>query len=248
VRRAALALLALALTGCETTAEKSAKLERVAKQLQASEAAKNGPAKRGLSITKQSKSVQVLAASVLHSPEGNAVVLTLRNTSARSLSDIPIAITAYDARGAAIYTNSEPGLNTALVSAPVVRAHATMFWIDDQIGTATTPASVRAKVGEGTPTGAGAVPRLTVEGARLSEATAGGGAVEGSVVNHSPLAQREVLVNALARRGGKILAAGRAVLPQVAGAGAAMHFQLYLIGDPRGARLEFSASPRISSG
>jgi hypothetical protein len=243
-----LALLALALTGCETTAEKSAKLERVAKQRQAVEIAKNPPAKRGLSITRPSTSIKVIATAVLHSPEGNAVVLTLHNASVKSSSDVPIAITAYDARGMAVYTNSEPGLSTALVSAPVVRAHATMFWIDDQIGTATTPASVRAKVGEGTPTGAGAIPRLTVEGAHLSEVTAGGGAVEGSVVNHSPLAQREVLVDALARRGGKILAAGRAVLPQVAGAGAATHFQLYLIGDPRGARLVLSASPTIASG
>ena len=247
MRRAALALLALALTGCETTAQKSAKLERVAKQLQASEAAKNGPAKRGLSITKQSRSVQVLAASVLHSPEGNAVVLTLHNTSARSLSDVPIAITVYDAHGAPLYTNSEPGLSAALVSAPLLRGHATTIWIDDQISTAATPASVRAKVGEGSPARATAISRLTVEGAHLSEAT-GGEAVEGSVVNHSPVAQREVVVNALARRGGKIVAAGRAVLPQVAGAGAATHFQLYLIGDPRGARLVFSAAPTVSSG
>lgn len=246
MRRAALALIAaLALTGCETTAEKSAKLERAAKQRQASEIATNGPAKRGLSITKQSRSVKVLAAAVLHSPEGTAVVLTLHNNSTKSLSDVPIAITVYDAHGASLYSNSEPGLSAALVSVPLLRAHATTVWIDDQISTAATPASVRAKVGEGT-TAATAIPVPAVVGAHLSEAAAGSGTVEGSVVNHSPIAQREVVVNALARRGGTIVAAGRALLPQVADAGNPTHFQLYLIGDPRGARLAFSASPTVS--
>ncbi|HEX5853432.1 MAG TPA: hypothetical protein VFY36_10090 [Solirubrobacteraceae bacterium] len=239
---AALALLALTLAGCETTAQKSARLERAAKQ-QAKTAAQNAPAWHGVPTDRQSTRVRVLTTSVLHSSEGDAVVLALRNVSATSLRDVPVEITVSDAKGARLYTNNVPGLATALVSAPLLRAHSTTVWIDDQIDAAGAPASVSAKIGEGAPTRA-TIPTLSVERAHLSDD--GGGAVEGAVVNHSAAVQREVVLNALARRNGKIVAAGRALVAQAAGGGAPTHFQLYLIGDPAGARLELSASPKLS--
>jgi hypothetical protein len=241
VRRAALVLVALALTGCETTAEKSAKLERAAKRQQAGPA--GGPlARRGLSISRQSTKVRVIASTVLRSSEGDAVVLTLRNTSAGSLRDVPIEITVRDARGRSVYANDVPGLSAALVSAPLLPAHGTTIWIDDQIVATGTPMSVSAKIGEGS-SASGAIPRLSVERAHLAEDATSGPAVEGDLVNHSTINQRELVVDALARRGGQVVAAGRAVLPQAAGQGAPTHFQLYLIGDSSGAHLELSASP-----
>jgi hypothetical protein len=238
VRWAALALAALALTGCETTAERSAKLERAAKQHERH--AGGGLVQRGLSISRQSTKVRVSATTVLHSSEGTAAVVTLRNLSATPLRDVPIEITVKDTRGAAVYTNDVPGLAAALVSVPLLPAHATTTWIDDQIlPTGGTPASVTAKVGEGLPA-TGAIPELSIEGAHLFEDPASGPSAEGSVVNHSPVSQQELVVYALALRAGKIVAAGRAVLPQ-APAGASTHFQLYFIGDPRGAQLQLGA-------
>jgi hypothetical protein len=242
MRRAALVLLALALTGCATTAEKSAKLERAAKQLQAGTAGQSALAQRGLSITHPSTRVRVLATTVLHSSEGDAVVLTLRNASTTSLRDVPIEIAVSDAHGAHLYTNNVPGLSAALVSAPLVRAHSTTVWIDDQIDAAGTPAKVSARIGEGMPVAGAAIPTLSVERSQLSEGT-----VEGDVVNRSAVSQREVVLNALARRDGRIVAAGRALLAQVAVEGVSTHFQLFLIGDPAGARLELSASPKLSA-
>lgn len=244
MRRAALALVALALTGCETTAEKSAKLERAAKQQQAKGAAQEALAKRGLSITRQSTRIKVVATTVLHGSEGDAVVLTLRNASSTSLRNVPIEIGVSDAHGATIYTNDAGGLSSTLVSAPLLRAHSTAVWIDDQISATSAPANVRAKIGEGTPA-AGAIPALSIEGAHLSEASADGGTVEGGLVNHSNVGQQGLVVDAIARKGRKIVAAGRAVLSQATGGGAATHFQLYLIGDPTGARLELSTSPTV---
>jgi hypothetical protein len=49
-------------------------------------------------------------------------------------------------------------------------------------------------------------------------------------------------VYGLARRGGRIVAAGRAVLPEVA-ANASAPFQAFLVGAPQGATLEASAPP-----
>lgn len=234
MRAAALVLAALALTACESSQEKSAKLEKVAKR-EAKEAAARRPlAQRGLSITRESKIVKVTATAVLHSSEGAAALVTVRNASATAMRDIPIEITVRDAHGASIYTNDTPGLAAALVSVPLLPAHATSTWVDDQVQASGVPASVTARIGEGERTTA-AIPRLTIEGAHLAE-----GQAEGSVVNHSTVGQRELVLYAIARRGGTIVAAGRAVVPFVA-AGTSTHFQVLFIGDPRGAQLEVSA-------
>jgi hypothetical protein len=62
------------------------------------------------------------------------------------------------------------------------------------------------------------------------------------VHNRSSVAQQSLVVDVLARRGPAIVAAGRAVLPEV-GAGGSSAFQAYLVGTPSGARLEASAPP-----
>ena len=69
-------------------------------------------------------------------------------------------------------------------------------WVDDQVTPVQQPASVSAKVGEGEPA-PGRFRELAVVGAHLAE-----GAAEGSVVNHSSVGQHELVVYAIARRGG----------------------------------------------
>jgi hypothetical protein len=54
--------------------------------------------------------------------------------------------------------------------------------------------------------------------------------------------QLELVVYAVARRGGRIAAAGRAIVPQ-APAGASTPFQVFFIGDPKGAQLSLTAPP-----
>jgi len=233
VRWLALALAAFALAGCETTAEKSAKLEQAAKRHE------RGPTERTLSITRLSAKVRAGATVVLHTSEGAAVVVTLHNNSSSTMRDVPLEIAVKDAHGVSVYTNTAPGLGAALASAPLIPAHGAFSWIDDQVQASGVPASVSARVGEGTPV-TGAIPRLSVEGAHLIEDPTSGPGAEGSIVNHSAVGQQELVVYALARRGGRITAAGRAVLPS-APANATTRFQLFFIGDPRGSRLEVSA-------
>ncbi len=241
MRRAALALVALTLTGCETTQEKAAKLEKIA-ELHEREAAKHGaPGKRGLAIVHESTKVRILATSVLHSSEGVAAVVTLRNTSATTMRNVPVAITLTSASGTAVYSNNAPGLSPALVSAPLLPAHGELTWIDDQIPVGGAPTRVRAKVGEGEATSV-AIPRLSVQGAHVYEDPTNGPGAEGVLVNHSSISQQELVVYAVARRGAAIVAAGRAILPQ-APAGASIRFQVFFIGDPRGGKLEVSALP-----
>lgn len=227
------ALAAIALAGCESTQEKSAKLEKLAKR----EAAQHKSLTQlSLSIAKPSRIVVVDATAVLHSSEGAAAAVTLHNSSASALRNVPIEITVRDAHGATLYTNATPGLAAALASVPLLGAHATATWVDDQVEASSTPAGISARVGEGEHV-PGPIPHIAIVGAHLAE-----GAAEGSVVNHSSVGQRELVVYAIARRGGTIVAAGRAVVPQDE-AGATEHFQAFLIGNPQGAQLEVSAPP-----
>jgi hypothetical protein len=234
VRRAALVLVALALTGCETTAEKSAKLEKEAERQPG-----HGQLKaKGLSIAHESTAVKVVEAVVVHSSEGSAAAVTLHNLSARALANVPIAITVRDASGATLYTNGAAGLARTLVSLTLLAPHAELTWVDDQVQGSGTPVSVSAKVGEGAPAGHG-IPSIALQGAH--EVQEGGGTVvDGNVANHSSVAQKELVVYAAARRGGRIVAAGRAIVPQL-GAGATSPFQVFLIGDASGAQLQLSA-------
>jgi hypothetical protein len=234
VRLAALVLVALALTACESNQERSAKLEKADKHRESEAVQRRELAQRALTITRQSTRVKVVATAVVHSSEGAAAIVSLRNDSSASLREVPIRITVRDARGASVYTNATPGLSPTLLSVALLPAHAVVTWIDDQVQATGTPASVSAQVGEGIPA-TGAIPRLSVEGAHLVEAQA-----EGNVVNHSAVVQQELVVDALARRAGRIVAAGRAVLAQ-AGAGASTPFQIFFVGDPSGAQLEVSA-------
>lgn len=236
MRWIALALAALALCGCESSEQKSARLERTAKREAQRHARSAAAASSGLTIARPSRVVDVLAATALHSSEGTAAAVTLRNTSASTLRNVPIEIAVEDAHGANVYTNTAPGLATTLTTVPLLGAHATVTWVDDQVQASGTPASVRAKVGEGERVTA-AVPRIAVQDAHLGE-----GVVEGHLANRSRVEQGEVLVYALARRAGRIVAAGRAVV-RALGAGASEFFQAFLIGHAAGARLEVNAYP-----
>jgi len=237
VRYAALALAALTLAGCETTQEKSAKLERAAKLHERGA----GPSAAGLSITRAGRGASVTRAVVVHGSEGSAVAVSVRNLTGRALRDVPIEIHVRDAGGRSIYANTVGGLGAPLRSIALLPAHGELTWVDDQIQPAGTPASAVALLGEGAPA-AGPLPDVAVTSTKAVEGSGGGPGAEGLLVNRSAVAQREVVVFAVARRGTSIVAAGRAVVPELPAHGTAP-FQIFLIGESRGAHLEFSAPP-----
>jgi lipoprotein-anchoring transpeptidase ErfK/SrfK len=229
----ALALGAISLAGCETTAEKSAKLEKAAKRV--------APAQQqGLSIAHASTIVKVQSATLVHGTEGTAAVLTLHNSSSKAVREVPIAITLKDAHGANVYTNATPGLAKTLTSLALLPAHGDGVWIDDQIP-GTSAKSLTTKVGEGAAV-SGAAPRLTISETQLTKDPSGAATVEGTIKNSSATAQSELIVYALARNGGRVVAAGRAVLASLA-PGSSAPFQAFFVGNPAGAQLQLSAPP-----
>lgn len=231
------ALAAVALSACETTQEKSARLEKIALK----KAANLPLGAKGLKISKPSRQIQVLDAVAVHSSEGSAVAVHLRNRSGKAQAVVPVLITLTGANGASVYSNSTPGLATSLVAAPYVPAHGTVVWVDDQIQATAADKGVKTEVGEGEPA-SDAAPKIEVTGWHLEHEPGGIALVAGKVANRSTVAQRELVVTAVAARGGNAVAAGRSVVPELA-AGETGSFQIFLVGSDSGAKLTVGVTP-----
>jgi hypothetical protein len=224
--------VAVTLCGCQSTQERSAELQRQARHdvLTAQSAA----------VTKESPSVKVLQSTVIHSSSQSAVVVALRNTSTHTLENAPIEVTVRDAHGTTLYQNNASGLEPSLTTVSLLLPGQETIWVDDQVTVSGTPATASALVGEGTQA-AGSVPQLGISSTHLSAEAGAEVTLSGSVTNHSQTAQQNLVVYAVARRGVKIVAAGRAVLPEVPAAGTNVPFQIYFVGDPSGAQIQTSA-------
>jgi hypothetical protein len=221
-----------AVCGCQTTAEHSAELEKSAKHERL--------ALQGVSISREDPSVRVLASTLLHSSAGTAVVVRLRNTSKHTLVNAPIEITVRDAKAGVLFQNNQSGADPALTRVSLLEAGRETVWVDDQVQAAGVPVSASAVVGRGAQA-PGSVPRMSVSGTKASGEGEEAGAT-GTVTNGSKVTQAHLVVYAIAHRGARIVAAGRAVLPEVA-PGASVSFQAYFVGDPSGAQIEANAPP-----
>lgn len=232
----ALAAVALVTTGCETTAQKSAKI-----------GAELGPVKqeKGLEITAPNRDVEVVSSTVFSDVAGTAVVVEVRNSSDRDLADVPIAIDVRDAKGKSVYRNDLPGLETALVAIPCVPAHGRAVWVNDQVLATGKPADVEVTVGAGgTPFG-GQVPKFTASEPKLEGDPYSGVVAGGTVENESGEKNERLLIYAVARQGGKAVAAGRGAVEKIKAEPKPLPYNVYFIGDPRGADVEVTLYPTL---
>ncbi len=232
---AALLVIVLTLTGCESNEERHAQLVKEDKLTH------RATAQTGLVVKRQSPYVKVLATAVLHDENGIAAVVTLHNDSPHALHAVPVSITLREPGGRTLYQNDVPGLSAPLTHAPLLLPGQSFDWIDDQIPGGGTPGSLSVRVGEAPTTGA-PPPDIAVTGTHVFEDPTNGVGAEGTVVNRSSVAQQELVVFAVGVRGGRIVAAGRAVLPN-APAHASTPFQVFFIGNPKGTTLVASAPP-----
>jgi hypothetical protein len=226
----------LILCGCQSTQERSAELQRAAKH--------ELLAVHGRSVGKENPSVQVLQSMVVHSGEATAVVAVLRNTSSHALENAPIEVTVRNSRGAVLYQNNASGLEPSLTTVSLLEPGQETIWVDDQVqSSGGTPASASALVGEAT-RASGAIPQLSVAGTHLTSEAGAEATLSGTVENHSQTTQQNLVVYAVARRASKIVAAGRAVLPEVTAgttSGTNVPFQIYFAGNPSGAQIQTNA-------
>jgi hypothetical protein len=232
----ALASVALVATGCESTQEKSAKI-----------AAELGPVKeeKGLEITKESKDVEVVSAKLLSDSNGSAVVVRLRSRSKDDLVGVPIAIDVLDAKGKSVYTNTIPGIEPALAAVPFIEAGGEAEWVHDQVLASGKPAKVEVKVGEGGRPFSGEVPGVTVSDPKLEGDPYSGILAGGNVENEAGEDLDRLLLYAVASKGGEVVAAGRGAIEPFKDKPKPQPYNIYFIGDPRGAELEISQFPTI---
>lgn len=222
----------LILCGCQSTQEHSAELQRQAKH--------DVLPAQSTAVTKQSKSVEVLRSTVVHSSSGTAVVVALRNTTTHPLENAPIEITVRGAHATVLYQDNTPGLEPSLTTVSLLAPGQETIWVDDQVTATGLPLSASALVGEATQA-SGRIPQLSIAGAHLSAEAGAEATLSGTVANRSQISQQNLVVYAVARRSSKIVAAGRAVLPEVP-VGANVPFQIYFVGDPHGAQISTSAT------
>lgn len=240
----ALVLLApLALGGClgvETTQDKSAKRAKLAVKRIADQ--------KGMKIGKVNRDIHVEQSAVVQDPNGVAAVVRVRNTGATQVT-LPVAITVADAKGKKLYANDIPGLDPSLVSLPVLRKGEEAFWVNNQILVAGKARKVDAVVGAAKPF-TGAIPRIVLSNPQVGR-DADGVYAKGTVRNESTLQQRRLVISCVARKGAKVVAAGRAIVEKLAPTlpgKKPTSFTVFFIGDPKGARLDCAAPPTVLPG
>ena len=237
---AALALLAVTgLSACQSTQDKSAELE-----------AKGGTkllSEEGLKITHENPDVKVTSTALLSNAEGNAVVVDLHNDSARNLTEVPILIEVLNSKGKSFYKNDIPGIEPALAAVPYIPAHGDAEWVNDQVLGVGKPKSVKVKVGTGGGTYSGAIPDIEVSQPEIKGDPVSGISATGNVVNKTGTDQRRLLLYVVARKGSRVVAAGRGAIEHLKPERKALKYTIFFIGDPTGADLKLSQFPALTS-
>jgi hypothetical protein len=235
VRRLAVASLVLAaLPGCASTQEKSARLAR---------AARDRPREHGVKVTKANPDVKVLATHVVHDRYGTAAVVELRSLAAKAQAALPVSIVVTGAGGRKEFANDAAGLAPTLTHVSLLAPRAHVFWVNDQV-IADSPRGVDARVGAPTTRVPVHAPRVVVTGRLRLEHDPDGAYTRGRVANDSAVAQRQLVLYAVAQRGGKVVAAGRAGIERLP-SHKTREFKVFWIGNPAGAKVSVFAPPTV---
>jgi hypothetical protein len=231
---AVVVLAAAGLSACESTAAKSARIAAEGKQaVQAT----------GTLKIQHNAELRVARAVVVRGAGGTvAAAVEVHNAGARAQRDVPVLIDVRDGHGASLYKNDTVGLQPALQRLASVGGKRSAWWVNDQVTAASTPKSVRARVGAAP--AAGSVPDVRVTGAHF-DGDSTGRYLTGTVVNPSRRVLRNLPIFAVALKGSRVVAAGRALVPKLPAAGSPKKvvFRLFFVGDPRAARVVLTVAP-----
>jgi hypothetical protein len=225
----------LVLTGCQSTQDKASRLRAAGTAI---------THQKGLKLTTSNPDVKVVDRAVLQDRYGTAAVVELQNTSEKAMVAVPVAIDVMGARKQSLYRNDAGGIDASLTSAALLPPGRKVVWVNNQITAAGKPSTVGVKVGDPRSTAAGAVPDITASELAVSS-DIDGSSITGVIENHSRIVQKRITVYGVARRGGTIVAAGRSVIDTLdpAPTKKPVRFSIYVIGNPKGARLSVSAPP-----
>lgn len=222
-------------SGCESTQAKSARLEAAGV-----DAIKT---RQGLDIGRENRDIEVVRKAVISDQNGTAVAVIMRNRSIEGLVDSPILVDVKGRGGGSVFRNDAPGLEQSLTHVPVMDAGEEVFWVHDQVVPGGPPKRVEVEVGQAKLRLPRELPKLSIEGQRIVNDPVSGPEATGRVVNNSGVDQQDLILYAIARRQGRIVAAGRGQVERLKADGKPKVFHIFFIGDPRGAELTVVAPP-----
>ena len=232
---AALAAAALiAASGCQSTQDKAKEVQAEGAALVASQ--------KPLAIPKQNPDVKVLGTTLLSDENGSAVVVQLQNTGKETQVGVPILVDVRDAKGKSVFRNDAFGLDFALNHVPVIEPGQTVYWVNDQVLATGDVKSAKVKVGLPEGEAPAELPEIDVQNPNLRSDPSGTQA-EGNVENKSNVDQHQLILFAVATRGGRVVAAGRGALKKLLAGSKPGHYIIFFIGDPTGADVTVTAPP-----
>ena len=233
-RLSTLALVVLAgfgLTACESSQDKARAIRERAQ----------ATAPKPLVIPKPNKDIKVGDITLLHDRNGDAIVVPLTNESDKAMVSVPILIDVKDGKQI-VYKNDTAGLDYALNHVALIKPHETFYWVNDQIAQGKT-----AKVTVGQPEGKlpkGPLPQYTVSEPRFGHDFSGV-KVSGTVRDESKVDQDHLILFAVGRQGGRIVAAGRGQIKKLKHTAKPAPYVIYFIGDPTGSDVTIQAPPTV---
>ena len=229
-------LLMSTLTGCvETTQEKSARAKLTADRVLA--------AQLPVRVTRSDPRVSVLDVGLVRTGATSAVAVTLRNLSARQLSDLLVSVGVRTGNGRITYLNAGANLPYFQTHVGAIAPGATTTWVFTTV--AAVPAGARPFAAVGVPTvtdNAGATNLPAISASATGPAAGPAGVTRVTVTNHSGVPQVGLAVYATAWAGRQLLAAGQTVVAQL-DSGTSRPVVLRLVGSPAGATVQIDAPP-----
>ena len=229
-------LAAVTLTSCQSSQDKSREIRARAQ----------ATAPKPLVISKPNKDVKVVHTTLLHDQNGDAIVAELKNESKQVLVNVPILVDIRDPNGKTVYKNDTAGIDFALNHIAVLQPGETFFWVNDQV----TGEGKTAKVTVGQPeakTPSGPLPELAVSPPKLQHDFSGAN-VSGTVTDKSKIDQARLILFAVGRQGGRIVAAGRGQIKALKVGAKPAPYNIYFIGNPAGADVQIQAPPTTLEG
>jgi hypothetical protein len=220
--------------GCETTQEKSAKLEVSGAGLAQTDTVK---------LTASNREIEVVDKTVLTDQYGTAVIVRLRNTGTQPQVDVPIQVDIKDPKGKSVFKNDTEGLEDGLLNIQVIEPGKETWWVHDQVFPMGKAAGFDVTIGKSEVPPPASIPKLTATKPEINEDPVSGIEVQGEITNESEVEQTDLLIYAVATKGGKVVAAGRGLIPKLKTGPKGEPYNIFFIGDPKGADIEVFAAP-----
>jgi hypothetical protein len=226
-------LAGVTLTACQSSQDKAKAIQEQA----------IASAPKPLVIPKPNKDVKVTDTALLHDQNGDAIVVEVKNESNQTLVNVPILVDIRDAKGKTVYKNDTAGLDFALNHIAVLKPGETFDWVNDQL----TAEGKSVKVTVGEPEAKpppGPLPELAVSPPRAGHDFSGP-KVSGTVTDQSKIDQDHLILFAVAKQGGHVVAAGRGQIKALKIDAKPAPYVIYFIGNPAGADVTIQVPPTV---